>query len=198
MIKTEELRYRRDYISEQFYKFLRYDDSSTGALLLDNIDWFGNMGVIDFLRDVEKHITLNYIKERNFVKRRMETGLCHPKFTCHLFQVYDFYYLNQNFNVKLQLGEADQWGNLTTGIELIRRKRGEEVFAITAPLITKADGSKFGKSESGANIWLDPKLTSPYEFYQFLLKCTDDDAVRFIRVFNTLPYEEIKDIVTIK
>jgi tyrosyl-tRNA synthetase len=195
LISPEELNYRRECISAQLSRFLRYDDSLNSALLLDNIDWFGNMGVIDFLRDVGKHITVNYMKAKESVKQRMETGISYTEFTYQLFQAYDFYYLNRNFNVKLQLGGSDQWGNLTTGIELIRRKCGEEVFAITTPLITKADGSKFGKSERGGNVWLDPKLTSPYEFYQFWLNCTDDDAARFIRVFTTLSSEEIDIII---
>lgn len=195
LISTEELQYRRECISAQLRRLLRYDDSSNSALLLDNIDWFGSMGVIDFLRDVGKHITVNYMKAKESVKKRMETGISYTEFTYQLFQAYDFYYLNKHFNVKLQLGGADQWGNLTTGIELIRRKCGEEVFAITTPLITKTDGSKFGKSEKGGNIWLDPTLTSPYEFYQFWVNCADEDAVRFIRVFSMLSAEEIDNTI---
>lgn len=195
MVSEEEINYRRECISMQLQKLLRYDQSSTSALLVNNFDWFAKMGVIEFLRDVGKHITVNYMRAKDSVKRRMETGISYTEFTYQLFQGYDFYYLHKNYGVMLQMGGSDQWGNLTTGIELTRRKSGEEVFALTTPLITKADGSKFGKSEKGTNIWLDPNLTSPYEFYQFWLNCSDEDAKKFINVFTVLSKEDIDSII---
>lgn len=195
MVSEEEINYRRECISMQLQKLLRYDQSSTSALLVNNFDWFAKMGVIEFLRDVGKHITVNYMRAKDSVKRRMETGISYTEFTYQLFQGYDFYYLHKNYGVMLQMGGSDQWGNLTTGIELTRRKSGEEVFALTTPLITKADGSKFGKSEKGTNIWLDPNLTSPYEFYQFWLNCSDEDAKKFINVFTVLSKEDIDSLI---
>ncbi len=180
---------------KQLEKFLDFDPAKpNGAVMVNNYDWFKDFGFLDFIRDVGKHITINYMLSKDSVQKRLETGLSFTEFTYQLIQGYDFYYLYNHNNVKLQMGGADQWGNIVTGTELIRRKGGGEAFAFTCKLITKSDGSKFGKSESG-NVWLDPERTSPYQFYQFWLKLPDDDAAKMSYNFSFRSVEEIKALV---
>ena len=184
-------------IEKQLRKFIDFDSGKpTAAELVDNYDWFRDMNFLQFIRDVGKHITVNYMMSKDSVRKRIdsETGISFTEFTYQLIQGYDFYWLYQNKNCKLQMGGSDQWGNITTGAELIRRKAGGEAFAFTCPLITKADGGKFGKTESG-NVWLDPEKTSPYQFYQFWLNAADADAERWIKIFTFLPQEEIQSII---
>lgn len=177
---------------KQLEKFLDFGDNSpNAAVMVNNYDWFKDFSFLEFIRDVGKHITVSYMMSKDSVQKRLETGLSFTEFTYQLIQGYDFYYLNRHHNIKLQMGGADQWGNIVTGTELIRRKGGGDAFAVTTPLITKADGSKFGKSESG-NVWLDPEKTSPYQFYQFWLKMTDADAERMTYTFSFRTVEEIK------
>ncbi len=164
--------------------------------MVNNYDWFSNISFLDFIRDVGKHISVNYMMAKDSVKKRLEgeNGMSFTEFTYQLVQGYDFYWLYQHKNCKLQFGGSDQWGNIVTGTELIRRKAGGEAFAFTCPLLTKSDGSKFGKTEKG-NIWLDPAKTSPYTFYQFWLNTADADAERFLKVFTFLSEKEISDLV---
>jgi tyrosyl-tRNA synthetase len=162
--------------------------------MVNNYDWFKNFSFLDFIREAGKHITVNYMMSKDSVQKRLETGLSFTEFTYQLIQGYDYYHLNKEHNVKLQMGGADQWGNIVTGTELIRRKGGSDAFAFTCPLITKSDGSKFGKSEQG-NVWLDAEKTSPYQFYQFWLKQADDDSERMTMTFSFRPVEEIKALI---
>jgi len=180
-------------VKKQLEKFLDFDSSLPNAAeMANNYDWFRNISFIDFLRDTGKHITINYMMAKESVKKRIEgeTGLSYTEFAYQLMQGYDFYWLYQHKNCKLQMGGSDQWGNITTGTELIRRKAGGEAFAFTCPLIKKADGTKFGKTEQG-NVWLDPEKTTPYQFYQFWLNARDDDAASWIRIFTFLSKQEI-------
>jgi tyrosyl-tRNA synthetase len=193
-LSEEELLHNQSCIMKQLSQFLDFSSGPNSAELLNNIDWFKDFGFLKFLREVGKHISVNYMMAKDSVKSRLEDGISFTEFSYQLLQGYDFYHLYTAKNVQLQMGGADQWGNLTTGIELIRKKAGKEAFALTAPLVTKADGTKFGKSEQG-NIWLDPTMTSPYEFYQFWLNCTDDDASRLIKVFTLLNQEEIENLI---
>lgn len=173
-------------VKRQLEKFLDFDPSKPNAAeMVNNIDWFREMKFLDFIRDVGKHITVNYMMAKDSVKNRLggESGMSFTEFTYQLVQGYDFYWLHSNKNCKLQMGGSDQWGNIVTGTELIRRKSGGEAFAFTCPLITRADGGKFGKTEQG-NIWLDSERTSPYQFYQFWLNASDDDAAKWIRIFT--------------
>lgn len=182
-------------IKAQLSRFLNFDASNpTAAELVNNYDWFKGIGFIDFLRDTGKHITVNYMMAKDSVKKRMETGISYTEFAYQLMQGYDFYWLYQNKGCKLQFGGSDQWGNMTTGTELIRRKAGGEAFVFTNPLITKADGGKFGKTESG-NVWLDPEKTTPYQFYQFWLNAADADAEKWIKIFTFLSQGEINDLI---
>ncbi len=195
LLDEKTLRYNQEAIKKQVSKFLNFDSSvNNAAIVVNNYDWMKTFSFLDFIRDIGKHITVNYMMSKDSVKKRLtgETrdGMSFTEFTYQLVQGYDFLYLNQNYGCKLQMGGSDQWGNITTGTELIRRKTGGEAFAITCPLITKADGGKFGKTESG-NIWLDPQRTSPYAFYQFWLNCSDDDSKKYIRIFTLLSEEEI-------
>jgi tyrosyl-tRNA synthetase len=183
-------------IRSQLEKYLDFDQSKkNAALMVNNYDWFKGLSFISFLRDVGKHITVNYMMAKDSVKKRIEgdTGISYTEFAYQLMQGYDFYWLFHHHNCKMQMGGSDQWGNITTGTELIRRKSSGEAFAFTCPLITKADGGKFGKTEKG-NIWLDPQRTSPYQFYQFWLNATDVDAAKWIRIFTFLTTEEIEKI----
>ncbi len=185
-------------IKAQLEKFLDFDTSKpNAALMANNYDWFKEISFIDFLRDTGKHITVNYMMAKDSVKKRIEgeTGISYTEFAYQLMQGYDFFWLFKNMNCKLQMGGSDQWGNMTTGTELIRRKCGGEAFVFTCPLITKADGGKFGKSEKG-NIWLDPNRTTPYEFYQFWLKASDEDVAKWIKIFTFIPKEEIEELIT--
>jgi len=184
-------------VKQQLSKFLNFSsDQSNSAEMVNNYDWFKNISFLDFIRDAGKHISVNYMMAKDSVKKRLEgeNGMSFTEFTYQLVQGYDFYWLYENKNCKLQFGGSDQWGNIVTGTELIRRKTGGEAFAFTCPLLTKADGSKFGKTEKG-NIWLDPAKTSPYTFYQFWLNTADADAERFLKVFTFLPEQEINDLI---
>jgi tyrosyl-tRNA synthetase len=168
-------------------------DCNNGALILNNYDWNGSWTFLDFIRDMGKHITVNYMMSKDCVKKRIESGLSFTEFSYQLLQAYDFKYLFDKYNCRLQMGGSDQWGNITSGTELIRKTTGGEAFALTCPLITKADGKKFGKTEKG-NVWLDPEKTSPYAFYQFWLNTSDDDAKKFIRIFTLMDREEIESL----
>ena len=186
------LRHNQDCIKEQLYKFLDFDTTNANnAEIVNNYDWMKEFSFLGFLRDVGKHLTVNYMMAKDSVKKRLETGLSFTEFSYQLVQGYDFLFLNEHKNCKLQMGGSDQWGNITTGTELIRRKNGAEAYALTCPLITKADGGKFGKTESG-NIWLDPEKTSPYKFYQFWINCSDEDSSKYIRIFSMFNKEEVE------
>jgi len=181
-------------IRKQLEKYLDFSqDIPNGAEMVNNFDWFREIHFLDFIREVGKHITVNYMMAKDSVKKRLEgsAGMSFTEFSYQLVQGYDFYWLYENRNCKLQMGGSDQWGNITTGTELIRRKSGGEAFAFTCPLLTRSDGGKFGKTEKG-NIWLDPAKTSPYQFYQFWLNATDDDAIKWIKIFTFLSPEEIQ------
>ncbi len=191
MLSEDLLNHNLESQKKQLRKFLDFDCGENSAQIVNNYDWFKNFSFLDFIREVGKHITVNYMMAKDSVKNRLESGMSFTEFTYQLVQGYDFLHLNQNYDCKLQMGGSDQWGNIVTGTELIRRKIQGEAFAMTAPLIRKADGSKFGKSEGG-NVWLDPKKTSPYKFYQFWLNTSDEDASNFIRVFTLIPKEKIE------
>lgn len=178
----------------QLEKFLDFESGDNAAVIVNNYDWFKEFSFLGFIRDVGKHISINYMLAKDSVKNRMETGMSFTEFTYQLVQGYDFYHLNQKENVKLQMGGSDQWGNITTGTELIRRMGGGEAFALTTPLIKKADGTKFGKSATG-NVWLDPEKTSPYAFYQFWLKSSDEDAPTYLKIFSLKSREEIEALI---
>ncbi len=177
-------------IKKQLVRFLDFENGPNKAELVNNYDWTKDFNMLDFLREIGKHITINYMMSKDSVKNRMETGLSYTEFSYQLLQAYDFYFLYHNHHCKLQMGGSDQWGNITTGTELIRRKSGGDAFALTCPLITKSDGKKFGKTEEG-NIWLDSRLTSPYKFYQFWLNCSDEDSEKYIRIFTLFTKEEV-------
>ena len=177
-------------VKTQLEKFLSFEGEN-GAEMVNNIDWFRNMSFLEFIRDVGKHISVNYMLAKDSVKSRLETGMSFTEFSYQLVQGFDFYYLNQHKGCIVQLGGSDQWGNIVTGTELIRRKGGGEAYAVTTPLIKKADGTKFGKTEGG-NVWLDPAKTSPYQFYQYWLNAADEDAANFIRIFTLKTRGEIE------
>jgi tyrosyl-tRNA synthetase len=198
LLSEEVLLHNQEGVRKQLEKFLDFDASKkNAAVMVNNYDWFKEINFLSFIRDAGKHITVNYMMAKDSVKKRLEgdTGMSFTEFTYQLIQGYDFYWLYQNKNCKLQMGGSDQWGNITTGTELIRRKTGGEAFAFTCPLIKKADGGKFGKTEKG-NIWLDPKKTSPYQFYQFWLNASDEDANGWIKIFTLLPVAEIESLLT--
>ena len=195
LLDEETLRHNQECIKKQLSKFLDFEsDAPNRAELVNNYDWMKNFSFLDFARTVGKHITVNYMMAKESVQKRLNgearDGLSFTEFTYQLLQGYDFLHLYETKNCKLQLGGSDQWGNITTGSELVRRTNGGEVFALTCPLITKADGGKFGKTESG-NVWLDARYTSPYKFYQFWLNVSDDDAAKYIKIFTALPQDEI-------
>ncbi len=195
LIDEETLRHNQEGIRKQLAKFLDFDsDAPNHAKLVNNYDWMKNYGFLQFIRDIGKHITVNYMMAKDSVKKRLaanaDHGMSFTEFSYQLLQGYDFLYLYEAEGCKLQMGGSDQWGNITTGTELIRRMNGGEAFAITCPLITKADGTKFGKTEGG-NVWLDPARTSPYKFYQFWVNVSDDDAAKYIKIFTDLTQEEI-------
>ena len=197
LLTEESLQHNAAGVKAQLERFLNFDAALPNAAeMVNNYDWFRNISFIDFLRDTGKHITVNYMMAKDSVKKRIEgeTGISYTEFAYQLMQGYDFYWLFQHKNCKLQMGGSDQWGNMTTGTELIRRKCGGEAFVFTNPLITKADGGKFGKTESG-NVWLDPQRTSPYQFYQFWLNASDTDALKWIRIFTFISKEEIEIII---
>lgn len=201
LLDEDTLRANQEGIRRQLEKFLDFDTPNNPAEIVNNYDWFGSMGFLQFLRDAGKHLTVNYLIAKESVRKRLETGLSFTEFSYQLLQGYDFYYLHKHKNVRLQMGGSDQWGNITTGTEFIRRmsetgltaeeRSSSEAYALTAPLVTKSDGTKFGKSEEG-NVWLDPELTSPYKFYQFWLNTADEDCARLIRVFTLKDKEEIE------
>lgn len=192
LLTVEEIQHNVDCIRKQLEKFLSFDEKDPNAAeILNNYDWMKDYLFLDFIRDVGKHITVNYMMAKDSVKKRMETGISFTEFTYQLLQGYDFLTLYRSKGCRLQMGGSDQWGNITTGTELIRRMEGGEAYALTCPLITKADGTKFGKTEGG-NVWLDPEKTSPYKFYQFWLNCSDEDTSRYIRIFTLLPKQEIE------
>ncbi len=199
LLDEETLRHNQEAIKRQLAKFLDFDsDAPNAAELVNNYDWMKNFSFLDFIRDVGKHITVNYMMAKDSVKKRLsgesQQGMSFTEFSYQLVQGYDFLNLYREKGCKLQLGGSDQWGNITTGTELIRRTVGGEAYALTCPLITKADGGKFGKTESG-NVWLDPRYTSPYKFYQFWLNVSDADAEKYIKIFTFLSREEIEALV---
>jgi tyrosyl-tRNA synthetase len=191
LLSEDILNYNLSCQKKQLEKFLNFDCGPNSAITVNNYDWFKDFHFLDFIRDIGKHITINYMLSKDSVKSRLDSGMSFTEFSYQLVQGYDFYYLYHNHNCKLQMGGSDQWGNIVTGTELIRRKSGGEAFALTTPLIAKADGTKFGKTESG-NVWLDPKKTSPYKFYQFWLNSSDEDVARYIRIFTLFKKEEIE------
>ena len=191
MLSIQDIEHNLACQRKQLEKFLDFNCGKNSAVIVNNYDWFKEISFLDFIRDAGKYISINYMLAKDSVKNRLETGMSFTEFTYQLIQGYDFYWLWKNKNVKLQLGGSDQWGNIVTGTELIRRKDGGEAFAITTQLIKKADGSKFGKSESG-NIWLDAKKTSPFKMYQFWLNVTDADAPNLIRIFSLQNRVEIE------
>jgi tyrosyl-tRNA synthetase len=195
LLDETTLRNYQECIRKQLSKFLDFDsDAPNAAKMVNNYDWMRNYSFLNFIRDIGKHITVNYMMAKDSVKKRLSSdsnvGMSFTEFSYQLLQGYDYLYLYQNEGCRLQMGGSDQWGNITTGTELIRRVEGGEAYALVCPLITKADGSKFGKTESG-NVWLDRRYTSPYKFYQFWLNVSDDDAARYIKIFTSLPKEEI-------
>ena len=199
LLDEETLRHNQECIKKQLAKFLDFDSNEPNkAELVNNYDWMKDFTFLDFAREVGKRITVNYMMAKDSVQKRLNgearDGLSFTEFTYQLIQGYDFLYQNTHKNCKLQMGGSDQWGNMTTGTELIRRTTGAEAYALTCPLITKADGGKFGKTESG-NVWLDPRYTSPYKFYQFWLNVSDDDAARYIKIFTSLSREEIEALI---
>ena len=196
LIDEDTLRHNQEAIKQQLSHFLDFDsDAPNHAILVNNYDWMKEFSFLNFIRDIGKHITVNYMMAKDSVKKRLaanaDHGMSFTEFSYQLLQGYDFLYLYEHEGCRLQMGGSDQWGNITTGTELIRRIAGGEAYAITCPLITKADGGKFGKTESG-NVWLDPKRTSPYKFYQFWLNVSDADAAKYIKIFTDLPEDEIK------
>lgn len=198
LLSEEILNHNLNCVRKQLEKFLNFDPSLPNAAeMVNNYDWFREIRFLDFIRDTGKHITVNYMSSKDSVRKRLEgeNGMSFTEFTYQLIQGYDYYWLYTNKNCKLQMGGSDQWGNITTGTELIRRKTGGEAFAFTCPLIKKADGGKFGKTEKG-NIWLDGEKTSPYHFYQFWLNATDDDARQWIRIFTFLSREAITELLS--
>lgn len=194
LLSEEILRHNEACVKKQLEKFIDFSSGSTRAELVNNYEWFKDYKFLDFIREVGKHITINYMMAKDSVQKRLETGLSFTEFTYQLVQGFDYYWLYKNKNCRLQMGGSDQWGNIVTGTELIRRKANGEAFALTTPLIKKADGTKFGKTEQG-NVWLDSKRTSPYKFYQYWLNASDEDAANFIKIFTLRSEEEIKGLI---
>ena len=198
-LSEETLRFNQDSIKKQLEKFLDFNSGENSAEMVNNYDWFKDFSFLGFLREAGKHLSVNYMMSKDSVKKRLETGISFTEFSYQLLQGYDFYWLYKNKNVRLQMGGSDQWGNITTGTEIIRRKEGgsEEIehraYALTTPLVTKADGTKFGKSETG-NVWLDPEMTTPYQFYQFWLNTADAECPRLLRVFSLYNQDEIETL----
>jgi tyrosyl-tRNA synthetase len=192
-LSEETLRLNQEGIRNQLTKFLNFDCGTNSATLVNNYDWFKGIAFLEFLRDAGKHLTVNYMMAKDSVKTRMETGISYTEFSYQLLQGYDYCHLYKTNNVRLQMGGSDQWGNITSGTTLIKKMADGTAFALTTPLLTKADGTKFGKS-AGGNIWLDPNLTSPYKFYQFWLNSADEDVSRFIRIFTLLTKDEIEQL----
>jgi tyrosyl-tRNA synthetase len=195
LLNEETLNHNLACVKKQLEKFLDFNSGANSAEIVNNYDWFKGFSFLDFIRDVGKHISVNYMMAKDSVKSRMETGISFTEFSYQLVQGYDFYYLWKHKNCKLQLGGSDQWGNIVTGTELIRRKDGGEAFALTTQLITKSDGGKFGKTESG-NVWLDAQKTTPYQFYQFWLNVADEEAKKYIKIFTLFDKAEIEKLET--
>ena len=193
LLSVEDIERNLAAVKAQLERFLDFGDGPTDAVTVNNYDWFKDITFLDFIRDAGKHISINYMLAKDSVKTRLESGMSFTEFTYQLIQGYDFYHLNKEMGVKLQMGGSDQWGNITTGTELTRRMGGGDAFALTAPLVKKADGSKFGKSEGG-NVWLDSEKTSAYQFYQFWFNATDEDVENFIKVFSLKSREEIESL----
>lgn len=193
LLSEEVLRHNQACVHAQLQRFLDFSTGRNAAEMVNNYDWFKDFKFLDFIRDVGKHITVNYMMAKDSVKNRLESGLSFTEFSYQLVQGYDFYWLYKNKNCKLQMGGSDQWGNIVTGTELIRRKDNGDAFALTTPLIKKADGTKFGKTEQG-NVWLDSKRTSPYRFYQYWMNASDEDALSFIKIFTLLSKQEIEGL----
>lgn len=191
LLSEEELQHNLNGVEKQLRQFLNFDSGENKAEIVNNYDWFKGIGFLEFIRDVGKHITVNYMMSKDSVKNRLETGMSFTEFSYQLVQGFDFWWLYTNKKCKVQLGGSDQWGNIVTGTELIRRKSSGEAFAVTTPLIKKADGTKFGKT-AGGNIWLDREKTSPYKFYQYWLNASDEDASNYIKIFTLLEKEEIE------
>lgn len=199
LLDEATLRHNQESLKKQLAKFLDFEsDKPNAALLVNNYDWMKDFSFLNFIRDIGKHITVNYMMSKDSVKKRLNgessEGMSFTEFSYQLMQGYDFLHLYQTLGCRIQMGGSDQWGNITTGTELIRRKAGGEAFALVCPLITKADGTKFGKTESG-NVWLDRRYTSPYKFYQFWLNVSDEDAEKYIKIFTALDMEEIEGLV---
>lgn len=199
LLDEATLRHNQESLKKQLAKFLDFEsDKPNAALLVNNYDWMKDFSFLNFIRDIGKHITVNYMMSKDSVKKRLNgessEGMSFTEFSYQLMQGYDFLHLYQTLGCRIQMGGSDQWGNITTGTELIRRKAGGEAFALVCPLITKADGTKFGKTESG-NVWLDRRYTSPYKFYQFWLNVSDEDAEKYIKIFTALDKEEIEGLV---
>lgn len=200
LLSVEDINHNLESQKKQLMNFLDFEKGENKAEIVNNFDWFKDFSFLDFIRDVGKHISVNYMMSKDSVKKRLDSGMSFTEFSYQLVQGYDFYWLYKNKNCKIQLGGSDQWGNIVTGTELIRRKlfadegKEAEAFALTCPLITKADGSKFGKSEGG-NVWLDPERTSPYKFYQYWLNSSDEDAEKYIKLFTLLTQEEIENLI---
>ena len=195
LLDEKTLTHNLNTVQKQLEQFLDFDCGANSAEVVNNYDWFKDLTFLDFTRDVGKHISINYMMAKDSVKSRLETGMSFTEFSYQLVQGYDFYWLWKNKNCKVQLGGSDQWGNIVTGTELIRRKEEGKVFAITTPLIEKADGGKFGKTESG-NVWLDKAKTSPYKFYQFWLNSSDEDSKNYIKIFTLKTQREIEKLIT--
>lgn len=193
LLDAETLNKNVEGVRKQLESFLSFEGENA-AEMVNNFDWFKDMNFLDFIRDVGKHISVNYMMAKDSVKSRLETGMSFTEFSYQLVQGYDFYYLNKHKDCIIQLGGSDQWGNIVTGTELIRRKGGGEAYAVTTPLIKKADGTKFGKSEGG-NVWLDAERTSPYKFYQFWLNASDEDAEKYIKIFTLMEREVIEQLI---
>ena len=194
LLQKDELFNNVEAIKNQLAKFLEFEHVPNAAAMVNNYDWFKSFNFLDFIRDVGKHISVNYMMAKESVKKRLETGISFTEFTYQLVQGYDFYWLYKNHQCKVQMGGSDQWGNIVTGTELIRRMDGGSAYAITSPLIQKADGSKFGKTEDG-NVWLDPNKTSPYKFYQYWINSSDEDAKNYIRIFTLKSKDEVETLI---
>lgn len=194
LLSEEQLRHNEQSIKQQLLRFLEFEKGENKAEIVNNYDWIKDFSFLGFLREIGKHLSVNYMMAKDSVKKRLETGLSFTEFTYQLVQGFDYLHLYQAKNCKLQMGGSDQWGNITTGAELIRRKTGGEVYALTCPLITKADGNKFGKTEQG-NVWLEPNYTSPYHFYQFWLNCSDIDSEKYIKIFTLFSKGEIEEMI---
>lgn len=194
LLDTEQLAINQEKVKAQLEKLLDFEEGPNKAIMVNNYDWFKDINVLDFLRDVGKHLTISYMMAKDSVKNRLESGISFTEFSYQLLQGYDFYHLFNTLDCRVQLGGSDQWGNLTSGVELIRRMAGGEAYAVTSPLVTKTDGTKFGKSEEG-NIYLSADMTSPYKFYQFWLNVSDDDAAKFIKIFTFLDKAEIEGLI---